>query len=52
MRFITCLIETREFNMSDLVPIFGESISKNSKIPNLSMAYCAKLASKDEIYTD
>ena len=52
MRFITCLIETREFYMSDLVPIFGESISKNSKIPNLSMACTAKLDSKDEIYTD
>ena len=52
MRFITCLIETRENNMLGLAPIFVESISKNTKIPNLSMAFVAKLSSKDEIYTD
>ena len=52
MRFITCLIETREVNMSGSAPIFGESIYENSKIPNLSMACADKLDSKDEIYTD
>ena len=52
MRFITCLIETRAVKMSGLAPIFGESISENSKIHNLSMACTAKLASKDNIYTD
>ena len=52
MRFITYLIETRAINMSVLAPIFSESIYENSKIPNLSMAFVAKLSSKDEIYTD
>ena len=52
MRFITCMIEIRLVNMSSLAPIFGESISENSKIPNLSMAYADKLDSKDEIYTN
>ena len=52
MRFITWLIETREVNMLGLVPVFGESISKNSKMHHLSMVCAAKLASKDEIYID
>ena len=52
MRFITCLIETREVNMSGLAPVFDESIYENSKMHHLSMVYVAKLASKDEIYID
>ena len=52
MRFITCLIETRSVKMSGLASIFSESISKNRKIPNISMGCAAKLASKDEIYTN